>query len=103
MNESLLDKLRKKIDTIDTQIIKNLASRQSVSSKIAQYKKTNNYKIHDPNREMLAIRKRCAIASELELEKKYIITIFKVIFSHSKSIQKLILRKHDDFDKKDNK
>lgn len=52
-----LEKLRKKIDDIDAQIIDLFQKRMALSKEIATYKKLNNIEIFDEDREKIVIEK----------------------------------------------
>ena len=82
-----INTLRKKIDSLDDQILDLLIDRFSVSKKIGEIKSIENLKVGDPNREQDIID-RLSERFAGKLEHKYIAAIFGPIYHISKKIQK---------------
>lgn len=55
--EKTLEELRKEIDEVDKNIIKNFEKRMKIVCKIAEIKKELGLKTYDPNREKIVIEK----------------------------------------------
>ena len=79
--------LRKKIDSLDDQILDLLIDRFSVSKEIGEIKSIENLKVGDPNREQDIID-RLSERFAGKLEHKDIAAIFGPIYHISKKIQK---------------
>ena len=79
--------LRKKIDSLDDQILDLLIDRFSVSKEIGEIKSIENLKVGDPNREREIIE-RLAEKLEGNLDRDDIAAIFGTIYHISKKIQK---------------
>jgi len=84
----MLNKHRKQIDKIDSQIIKLIKKRLDVAKKIGNYKKKNNLKIQDKKREAQKLKTLEKIAEIRKLDKKHIKEIFKQIIKSSREVQK---------------
>ena len=46
-----LENIRKKIDSIDTQLVELLKERMECAAEVAKYKSENGMRIYDPDRE----------------------------------------------------
>jgi chorismate mutase len=79
--------LRKKIDSLDDQILDLLIDRFSVSKEIGEIKSIENLKVGDPNREQDIID-RLSERYAGKLEHKDIAAIFGPIYHISKNTQK---------------
>ena len=82
-----INTLRKKIDSLDNQILDLLIDRFSVSKEIGEIKSIENLKVGDPNREQDIID-RLSERFAGKLEHKDIVAIFGPIYHISKKIQK---------------
>ena len=82
-----INTLRKKIDSLDDQILDLLIDRFSVSKEIGEIKSIENLKVGDPNREQDIIDRLSEIFAG-KLEHKDIAAIFGPIYHISKKIQK---------------
>jgi chorismate mutase len=82
-----INTLRKKIDSLDDQILDLLIDRFSVSKEIGSIKASQNLNVGDPNREREIIG-RLAEKSEGKLDRDDIAAIFGTIYHISKKIQK---------------
>lgn len=67
--ENTLEELRKEIDEIDKNIMKNFEKRMKIVSKIADYKKKAGLNTYDPNREKLVIEKNMRHIEDINLLK----------------------------------
>ena len=76
---------RKRIDVIDSNIVKLLSSRFRIAKQIASYKKKNNIKVLDKKRELQVIKNIKKHSDKRN--QKFIVDIFKTIINHSKKIQ----------------
>ena len=79
--------LRNKIDSLDTQILNFLLKRFSISKEIGKIKRSNNIKIHDPDREKEIID-HLANTFVGKLNKDDIALIFDPVYKISKKFQK---------------
>ena len=86
MNE--LHELREKIDNTDENILHLLALRSSLARQIAKIKKIKSAEIIDFKREQEVMGRVIKKAQELKLDKKYALSIFKMILKNSRRIQK---------------
>ena len=84
-----LNKFREEINSVDAQILKLLLKRLEISKQIANYKKNNNMKIFQPQREKELLESKIG-ALPIELSKHSINfeQIFQEIMKLSKEIQK---------------
>jgi len=85
-----LGDLRKKIDSIDRELLKNLAKRFSVARKIGEYKKKNNLNAYDPKREKEVFHSRRKWAEVAGLDSDLVENIFKLIIKKVKKNHKEI-------------
>ena len=83
-----LERLRKKIDKIDFEILRKLAERFSLISKIAEYKTKNNLPIFIKKREKEMLKVREILAKKLNLDELMVERIFKLILEDSRFKQK---------------
>ena len=83
-----LHKLREKINNIDEGILHLLALRSSLARQIAKIKKIKSAEIIDLKREREVMGRVIKKAQELKLDKKYALSIFKMILKNSRRIQK---------------
>lgn len=75
---------RKQINKIDQKIINLLKKRFEISKKIGIYKKAHGLPIQDKKREREILKKYSLTKG---IDKNFIIKIFKLITSESKSVQ----------------
>ncbi|NIH16563.1 MAG: chorismate mutase [Buchnera aphidicola (Periphyllus lyropictus)] len=92
-NKENLFNLRKKINKINTSIIKLLYKRELISKKIINEKININYPIKDSIRENKIFKEIIKKGKKYNLKKKYLIKIFKEIITNSIKIQKKIYKK----------
>lgn len=84
--ESILQELRKKIDSIDTQLLELLNARMDIVKEIGTLKKTHNTLIYRPERER-AILQRLASQNKGLLNQAAIDAIFLEIFAVARNIE----------------
>ncbi len=87
-----LEEHRKNIDEIDKQLIILIQKRFQIVKEIAFYKKENNLKIFNQNRELEIISKKQELGKQYNIDEEFIKNFFEVIFTESREIQnKLII------------
>jgi len=89
--EDKLAELRKEIDAIDVQIIKQVADRMKISEKIGEYKRDNKVTILQVNRWEEIIEKRSKLAKALNLEEDFTVKLLELIHGESIRKQNLIM------------
>jgi chorismate mutase len=77
-----IDELRKQIDEIDTQIMKLLDERFSLSSQVGNVKKAHKLPIHHQNREQDILNKTSKFRHFPAIK-----SVYKTIFQESKKLQ----------------
>ena len=80
-----LQKLRKKIDSIDRKIVSLLLNRFELAKNIGKYKKSNKIKISDKKRELKIMDN---VKKSSGKNREIISQIFKKIIDYSKKLQK---------------
>lgn len=78
-----LEKMREKIDLIDSELIECLASRSKIVDEIARAKVLNNISAFQPKRMEELMENRIKLGKSLHLDKKYIHDIFTIIHAES--------------------
>ncbi|CAL4323744.1 Bifunctional chorismate mutase/prephenate dehydratase [Buchnera aphidicola (Neophyllaphis podocarpi)] len=91
--------LRKKINTIDEEILLLLHKRKKIAIEIAKIKIDRNKPIRDIKREKELINKLIKIGDKKDLESNYIYKIFKIIIKNSVNIQNNLLEKYNNKNK----
>ena len=84
----MIDRLRKEIDRVDSQILKLIAKRMKAAKKIGIFKKKNNMKIVDLKREKELLSKISSKAKRLRLNNIFTTNLFKTIIKESRKQQK---------------
>ena len=97
-----LDDLRKDIDKVDKELIKLFEKRMDVATKIAEYKKKNDMNVLDAQRQRQKLADICEQTEDEDM-KRYLRTLYSVIFELSCSKQNKLLKKDTDLIKKINK
>lgn len=82
-----LDDLRKKIDAIDTELLKTMAKRMSVVREIGKIKKEQNLPPLDEKRWKEVIMGRQEMAKKLKLPKAFIAAIWHTIHKEALRIE----------------
>ena len=85
---NLLDQLRSKIDSIDTQLLVLLAQRMKIVEEIGKYKSENNVTILQLRRWVRLVYDRLETSKKLKLSKEFINNILTLV--HEESINKQI-------------
>jgi chorismate mutase len=80
--------LRKRIDKLDNKIIKILAKRMDVVTKIKEYKEKHNLPILDKKREVEMREFRQKLAKKYNLKSSFLESLFQKILLESKKKQK---------------
>jgi|HubBroStandDraft_4_1064222.scaffolds.fasta_scaffold768008_2 chorismate mutase len=83
-----IKQLRKKIDAIDSSIIKKLSVRQKLSIRIGKLKSKSGKKVFDAKREIKLMHLYEALSNQYQLEEDYIKRLFKIIINNSRKMQK---------------
>ena len=91
--ESQLDVLRNRIDAIDTELLETLSARVDIVKKIGQYKKDHNVTALQINRWTKLMDDRVNIGKKLELNEKFVKTLFQLIHEDSVRMQTEIMDK----------
>jgi len=79
-----IEKLRNKIDRIDSDLVKIVAKRFKVTKKIGILKVQNNLPREDKNREIQIMEKVRKMANKLNLNNKLMESIFELIIEDAK-------------------
>ena len=90
-----LDDLRKDIDKVDKELIKLFEKRMDVATKIAEYKKKNDMNVLDAQRQRQKLADICEQTEDDDM-KRYLRTLYSVIFELSCSKQNKLLKKDTD-------
>ncbi len=91
--ETQLDVLRNRIDAIDAELLETLSSRMDVVKKIGQYKKDSNVTALQIGRWTKLMDERVNIGKKLELNEKFVKTLFQLIHEDSVRMQTEIMDK----------
>ena len=83
-----LEKLRKEIDEVDEEILKNLSKRKNLVREIAKLKKSMNLPVMDAEREKKVLDNLKNKAKEKRLNKKFVESIYKIVLKNSREEQK---------------
>ncbi len=81
--ETQLDRLRSRIDAIDSELIEILASRANIVKEIALYKKRNNVMALQVDRLSKMMNARVGLAGKLDIDPLFIKNIFQLIHEDS--------------------
>lgn len=87
MNDEL-QKLRKKINKIDKEILKKIAERFEIVELLAAFKKEKSLRVADLCRETDLYDFYKKQSSELGLDESFVKRVFELIISQSKELQK---------------
>ena len=79
--------LRNEIDSIDEQIVKLLASRRDLSTKVIEQKDADQKDIRDPQREEELLRDRVKLAKQLGIDPSLVIRVFHEVIDDSLRLQ----------------
>lgn len=81
-----INKLRKQIDIIDQQIVKEFSERLKVCKAIGDVKKANNIPIEDLDREQAVVERLADFCTEVDYP--YVKSLYKRIFTLCKGYEK---------------
>ena len=93
MTKMDLLKIRKKLDVLDTKLIKILAERMSYIPQVAEYKRENKIKRFQKDREKEIFENLRNKAVELDLNPELLEDLFKRIIKESHRIERGIMKK----------
>jgi chorismate mutase / prephenate dehydratase len=82
-----IDELRKKIDEIDTRVVKLIAERQNISKEIGEGKHKDSRLIEDRDRELRVLEHVRKLARDGQINPSDVESIYKQIISASKKVQ----------------
>ena len=92
---SLLEKLRHRIDQVDADILNLMAERMHVAREIGQYKKEHNMTIFQLKRWEEILRTRTQLGVEQELTPEFVAKMYELIHSESIYHQTQVMNKSD--------
>lgn len=84
----MIDRLRKEIDKVDSEILGLIAKRMKIAKKIGAFKKKNNMKVIDLQREKKILDKISQNARKLRVDSHLSRKLFKLIMIESRKQQK---------------
>lgn len=80
---AMIDELRESIDEIDLEIVRSLAKRKEITSKILEAKNDADLKLRSEDREAKLLSKVVAVGKQLGLDSHYVANIFYEILDDS--------------------
>lgn len=83
----MIEKLRKEIDSIDSNIVELLSKRKTIVKKISEIKKQKNKPIIDEGREQKIMGRIKIIAKEKNLDENFIGSVYEIIIHNSRNEQ----------------
>lgn len=83
-----IKQLRKKIDDIDSAIIKKLSARQKLSIKIGKLKNKSGQKVIDVKREIKLMHLYKNLSNKYQLQEDFVKRLFTLIIKNSRKVQK---------------
>ena len=92
---SLLEKLRHKIDQVDAKILNLMAERMNIAREIGQYKKEHNMTILQVKRWEEILRTRTELGIEQQLTPEFVARMYELIHSESIYHQTQVMNKSD--------
>ena len=82
-----LDRIRKGIDTVDNEIVRQLAKRRELVIQLARIKKVLEIPIYDRKREQALVDRVKGWGAEHELNEEFVEVLFRLIIMNSKEVQ----------------
>lgn len=82
-----LEKLRRKIDDVDKEILLAIAKRQEIVKQIGVFKKQKGLTPKDATRWQQVISSRKKLASELDIPKSVVLTIWDILHEWSLEVE----------------
>lgn len=83
MSEDDLDGLRKKIDSIDEELLTILAKRMEVVRAVGRYKKTHGLELRDEERLQALLNGQLERAASLDLSKEFVAELYELIHKYA--------------------
>ena len=90
--ESLLEKIRKDVDDIDSELLQILWRRMEKIEEIGRYKKDNNITVLQIDRLRKMMISRLKTGKELGLDKKFVLKLLQLVHKESIQIQTKIMK-----------
>ncbi len=87
MTEEDLDKLRKKIDVLDEELLKTLARRMEIVARIGRYKKGRGLELRDEERMEELQARQLAKAKSLDLSEGFIAELYDLIYKYALALE----------------
>lgn len=85
-----LERLRKKVDAIDDEIVGLLGKRQFIVKAIGEIKKSNGIKVLSAAREQQILKRILLKGEKRNFDLEFINRIYRVIFKNSRKVQRLV-------------
>lgn len=82
-----IEQLRKQIDDIDEEIVKNIGERISIVKKIGDLKKAADQEVQDPQREVKLLLRMRELSQTYGVPLEMVIHIFDYMMTESRKIQ----------------
>jgi chorismate synthase len=82
-----ITRLRDEIDLIDDMVMLLLGQRTDLVGKIGRWKKQHRLPIANPRREHEILRKRIALAAEMDLDPAFIRKLYRAVFDNARTTQ----------------
>ncbi|HYQ17037.1 MAG TPA: chorismate mutase [Polyangiaceae bacterium] len=81
-----LEELRRKIDAVDKEILKQLRERVGLVMLVGEYKRERNIPVYDPKRER-DLLERLSNAAEHPLDREFVHNVFERLVDESRRIE----------------
>lgn len=91
---NVLNELREKISSLDTQLIKLLAERQQLTNQVAEAKITHQIPVRDQKREEQLLLRLIKQGQQYQLDSHYVTRLFHLIIEDSVLNQQTMLAEH---------
>ena len=88
-----LEKMRRKLDEVDSSLVENISKRFKIVVEIAEYKKKNNMAVKDENREEEIMKRLKEKAQKNKIDFKIIKKVFEILIKESRELQNKIINK----------
>lgn len=88
MFQKKLNSLRKKIDTVDSIIVQQLAKRKKLVEKVGILKAKFHVKVKDPKREKALMKLYARLSKRYQLHPDFVKHVFRTIIVQSRKLQK---------------
>ena len=87
MYQHKLDVLRKKIDAVDSAIVRKLAERKKLSAQVGTLKAKFSMAVKDPKREQALMKLYERLSKQYQLHPDFVKHVFKTIIVQSRKLQ----------------